>query len=150
MGPDSGNQPVFWYVGSRHHSSDTFLTHGGFFSAEGNLPFVTNLSATPSSDGTFAINFNLALPYSKQFQGVFLGSDKVQWQISMTDASQGALSKTSGTESSALTGLGEATILVNGINFYPSHASETVQLSVLATDLDTGRQYQQQFTFLVP
>jgi hypothetical protein len=150
MGPDSSNQPVFWYVGSGHHSSDSFLTHGGFFSAEGNLPFVTNLSASPSSDGTFAINFNLALPYSKQFQGVFLGSDRVQWQITMTDANQGALSKTTGTESSALTGLGEATILVNGINFSPSRANEVVQLTVLATDLDTGRQYQQQLTFQVP
>ena len=61
-----------------------------------------------------------------------------------------ALSKTSGTESSALTGLVEATILLNGINFSPSPASEAVQLTLLAADLDTGRQYQRQFTFQVP
>jgi hypothetical protein len=110
------------------------------------LPFVTNMRAIPvagSGPTTFAVSFNLALPHSAQLQGLGLGSDYVQWLISLADPSQGTLSEVTNTEHSAISfSLSEAMILVQGITLTPAQSSSTIVLTVPATDLDTGRQYQ--------
>jgi hypothetical protein len=76
--------PVFWYAGTGHSPSDSFLTHGGFFSSTGALHAILNMKATPiagTSPQQFLIDFDILQPL---LNTVNLQSD-VQWFIQSND-----------------------------------------------------------------